>query len=63
MDCKSLIALLLVAPQNFSERLTGGLSRMNEDPRALGATPAPKTLLFDPYELAAHALVAPGLAA
>jgi hypothetical protein len=56
MVCKILIALLLVVLQHFIERFAGGWSRRIEHPCAFGATPAPKTLLIDPYQFAAHGL-------
>jgi hypothetical protein len=54
MSCKVFIAPLLVVPLHFIERVAGGYSRRIEHPRAFGATPAPKTLSFDPYQFAVH---------
>jgi hypothetical protein len=56
MSCKIFIAPLLVVPLHFIERITGGCSRRIEHPCAFGATPAHKTLFFDPYQFAAHGL-------
>jgi hypothetical protein len=56
MGCKLPIAPLLVVLFHFIERITGGRSGSIEHPRTLGATPAPKTLFFDPDQFAAHGL-------
>ena len=56
MSCKIFIALLLVVPLHFIERITGRCSRRIEHPCTFGATPAQKSLLFDPYQFAAHGL-------
>jgi len=54
VDCKICIPLLLVVVKNFVQRFAGGRSRKNEHPRAFRASPAPKTLFFDPYQFTAH---------
>src|ERR1700674_1573987 len=57
MGCKIFSALLLVVLLHFLERFAGGCSRRIKRPCAFGATPAPKTLFFDPYQFAAHGLL------
>jgi len=51
MGCKLLVALQLKVLLRFIERFASGRARRVEDPGAFGATPAPKTVMFDPYEL------------
>jgi hypothetical protein len=51
MQRKLLIALQLKVPLRFIERLASEPVRGVEDPSAFGATPTPKTFMFDPYEL------------
>jgi hypothetical protein len=57
MGCKIFIAPLLVVLLHFIERFAGGCSRRIEHPSAFGATPALKTLFFDPYQFALHTLL------
>ena len=54
MGCKLLVALQLKVPLRFIERFASGRARRVEDPGAFGATPTPKTLLFNPYQLPTH---------
>jgi hypothetical protein len=51
MQLKLLVALQLEVPLRFIHRLASGRARRVEDPGAFGATPTPKTVMFDPYEL------------
>ena len=57
MGCKIFIAPPLVVLLHFIERFAGGCSRRIEHPSAFGATPALKTLIFDPYQFALHGLL------
>jgi hypothetical protein len=54
MQCKLLVALPLEIFHRFVERLARGRARSVENPGAFGATPTPKTPLFDPYQLPSH---------
>jgi hypothetical protein len=54
VGCKSVVAQPLEIPQHFVERRTGRGSRRTKQPCALGAAPAQKAVLFDPYQFAAH---------
>ena len=54
MRGKLFVALRLKVPHHFIERFPGGRARRVEDPGAFGATKAPKTLLFNPYQLPTH---------
>lgn len=56
MGCEILIALPLEVRHHVSERFASRRSRGSEHPCTFGATPAPKSLIFDPYQLAAHGL-------
>jgi hypothetical protein len=56
MGCKIFIAPPLVVLLHFIERFAGGRPRRVEHPSAFGATPALKTLFFDPCEFALHGL-------
>lgn len=60
MQCELSVALQLNVPQHLIERIASGHARKVEDPRAFGATPTPKMLLFNPCQLPIHA--APGRA-
>jgi hypothetical protein len=51
MQRKLLVALQLKVPRRFMERFASGRARRVEDPGAFGATPTPKTVMFDPYKL------------
>ena len=51
MQRKLLVALQLKVPHRFIERPASGRARRVKDPGAFGATPTPKTGMFDPYEL------------
>jgi hypothetical protein len=57
MGCKIFIAPPLVVLLHFIERFAAGCSRRIEHPCAFGATPALKTLFFDPYQVALHDLL------
>jgi len=54
MQRKLLVALQFKVPHRFIEGFASGRARRIEDPGAFGATPTPKTLLFNPYQLPAH---------
>ena len=54
MQCELSVALQLKVPHHFIERLANGRARRVEDPGAFGATPTPKTLLFNPYQFPTH---------
>src|SRR5271165_3857474 len=54
MQHKLLVALRFKVPQRFIERPAGRRARGVKDPGALGATPTPQTLLFNPYQLPTH---------
>jgi hypothetical protein len=57
MGRKIFIAPPLVVLLHFIERLADGCSRRIEHPSAFGATPALKTLFFDPSQFALHGLL------
>jgi hypothetical protein len=56
MRSELLVALPLVILLHFIERVAGWWPRRIEHPCAFGATPALKTLFFDPYHFAAHGI-------
>jgi hypothetical protein len=56
MGCKFFPAPPFVVLLHLIERIADGWSRRIEHPRAFGATPAKKTLFFDPYQFALHDL-------
>jgi hypothetical protein len=57
MGCKIFTAPPLVVLFHFIERIADGCSRRIEHPSAFGATPALKTLIFDPNQFALHGLL------
>jgi len=50
MQPKLLVALQPEVPHRFAQRFASGRARRVEDPGALGTTPTPKTVMFDPYQ-------------
>jgi hypothetical protein len=54
MGCKIFTAPPLVVLFHLIERFAGGCSRRIEHPSAFGATPALKSLIFDPNQSALH---------
>jgi hypothetical protein len=61
MGCKIIIAPPLKVLLHFIERFANGRSQRIEYPSAFGATPAQKTLFFDPYQFALHVLLSTAL--
>ena len=57
MGFKFTIPPPFVVRLHFIDRSPGGCSRRIEYPSALGATPALKTIFFDPHEFALHGLL------
>ena len=52
MGCKRPVALQLMVPHHFIKGMARGRGRIAEHPRAFGAAPTRKMVLFDPNELA-----------
>jgi hypothetical protein len=52
MGCKRPFALQLMVPHQFVKGLALGRGRIGEHPRAFGAAPTRKMVLFDPNEFA-----------
>jgi hypothetical protein len=52
MGCKCPFALQLMVPHHFIKGIARGRGRIGEHPRAFGAAPTRKMVLFDPNELA-----------
>ena len=52
MGCKRTVALQFTVPHHFIKGIARGRVRIGEHPRAFGAAPTRKMVLFDPNELA-----------